>query len=64
MSKIHADRSVCEGIGMCETQADEYFMVDDDGFVEVLREDVDEADRALDAAAVASCPVAALKLGG
>ena len=64
MSKIHADRSVCEGIGMCETQADEYFMVGDDGFVEVLREDVDEADRALVAAAVASCPVAALRLEG
>lgn len=64
MSKIRADRSVCEGIGMCETQADEYFMVGDDGFVEVLREDVPQADRALVAAAVASCPVAALRLEG
>ena len=23
--KIHADHSVCEGIGMCEATADDYF---------------------------------------
>ncbi len=40
MSAIEADRSLCEGIGMCEAQADTYFQIGDDGLVEVLVEEV------------------------
>lgn len=62
MSRIGADTGLCEGIGMCETQADDYFRVGDDGVVEVLAEQVPEADRGYVRAAVDSCPVAALRL--
>lgn len=64
MSRIEADHSLCEGIGMCETQADDRFRVGDDGFVEVLDPDVPEADRGYVRAAVESCPVSALRLLG
>ena len=33
MSHIQVDRPTCEGIGMCETQANEYFQIGDDGIV-------------------------------
>ncbi|TWG07708.1 ferredoxin [Saccharopolyspora dendranthemae] len=62
MSRIEADRTVCEGIGMCEAQAHEYFEVGDEGSVDVLAEHVPEGDRAFVRAAVESCPVSALRL--
>ena len=62
MSHVHVDRPVCEGIGMCETQADEYFQIGDDGIVDVLTADVPESDRAHVRAAVESCPVSALRI--
>lgn len=62
MSHIEADRHVCEGIGMCETQADSYFQIGDDGLVDVLQADVPESDRAYVQAAVDSCPVSALRI--
>ncbi|WP_300679825.1 ferredoxin [Nocardioides sp.] len=62
MSRIAADLGTCEGIGMCEAQAHQYFRVSDDDLVEVLAEEVPEADRVLVHRAVESCPVFALKL--
>jgi ferredoxin len=62
MSRIQADLGLCEGIGMCEAQAHEYFRVDDDDRVEVLASEVTEADRHLVHRAVESCPVFALRL--
>ncbi|MER7555816.1 ferredoxin [Nocardioides sp. NPDC126508] len=64
MSAIEADKTVCEGIGMCEAQADDYFQVGDDGLVDVLNADVPESDRGYVRAAVDSCPVSALRLQG
>ena len=64
MSVIEADKSICEGIGMCEAQADDYFQVGDDGLVEILTGDVPDPDRGYVKAAVDSCPVAALRLQG
>lgn len=62
MSVIHVDRPACEGIGMCEAQADDYFRVGDDGLVEVVQPEVAAADHAHVAAAVDSCPMSALRL--
>ncbi|MGV9824919.1 MULTISPECIES: ferredoxin [unclassified Gordonia (in: high G+C Gram-positive bacteria)] len=62
MSRIHADRTVCEGIGMCEAQADDYFEIGEDGLVHVRADEVAEADSAHVRAAVDSCPVSALRL--
>ncbi|MFW0794662.1 ferredoxin [Gordonia sp. CPCC 205515] len=62
MSRIQADKHVCEGIGMCEAQADAYFQIGDDGLVDVVQDDVGESDRAHVQAAVDSCPVSALRM--
>ncbi|TNM38711.1 ferredoxin [Nocardioides albidus] len=63
--RIVADRSKCEGLGMCESMADDYFEVDDDEeLVNVLDADPPESDRAHVYAAVQACPVLALTLEG
>jgi len=62
--KIVVDYDTCEGLGMCESMAHEYFEVDDDDQMHVLNEEPPEEDRKLVTAAVNSCPVLALKLVG
>lgn len=60
--RIHVDRDRCEGLGMCEAMASDYFELDDDDVMRVLDETPDEADRAHVHAAVQACPVLALTL--
>lgn len=60
--RIESDRSKCEGIGMCEATADDYFQVGDDGFVEILDEHIPADRRGYVQAAIDACPVSALKL--
>jgi ferredoxin len=64
--KIHADLGKCEGLGMCEAMANDYFEVDEDPVngdqVVVLDDSPPEADRAHVYAAVQACPVLALSL--
>ncbi|MGW7533938.1 ferredoxin [Amycolatopsis sp. NPDC054798] len=62
MLKIVADQGKCEGLGMCEAMADQFFEVGEDGVVQVLDETPPEADRQFVDAAVRACPVAALRL--
>lgn len=62
MSRIVSDHGLCEGIGMCETTADTYFQVGDDGFVHVLQDSPAAGDEKLVKSAVEACPVWALKL--
>lgn len=63
--KIVADRDRCEGLGMCEAMANDYFEVDDDeDLVNVLDANPPESDRAHVFAAVQACPVLALTLEG
>ncbi|GAA1028844.1 MULTISPECIES: ferredoxin [Amycolatopsis] len=62
--KIVADHGKCEGLGMCEAMADQFFEVGDDGVVQVLDETPPEEDRQFVDAAVQACPVAALRLQG
>jgi ferredoxin len=64
VNRIEADKTLCEGIGMCEAQADDYFQVGDDGLVDVLTHEVPESDRGYVRAAIDSCPVSALRLEG
>ncbi|WP_433655291.1 ferredoxin [Nocardia sp. CA-128927] len=61
--KIVADRTRCEGHGMCEALAPNLFRVGDDGIVEPFADAIDESDRDLIQLAVDSCPVEALRLG-
>lgn len=60
--RIEVDRDVCEGHGMCEAMAHEYFELDDDDILTVLRESPPAEDRDQVHAAVESCPVQALAL--
>ncbi len=60
--QIVVDREKCEGLGMCEAMAHEFFEVGEDGFVEVLDDRPAESHRQDIAAAVDSCPVLALSL--
>ena len=60
--RIQVDRDLCEGLGMCEAMAHEYFEVDDDDLMTVLDETPPEDDRSKVHAAVEACPVLALSL--
>ncbi|MGZ4447993.1 MAG: ferredoxin [Nocardioides sp.] len=60
--RIHVDRDRCEGLGMCEAMAHQFFELDDDEVMHVLDEHPAEEHRSQVAAAVASCPVLALSL--
>jgi ferredoxin len=62
--RIVVDRGLCEGLGMCEAMAHEFFEVDDDDQMTLLEESPDEAHRSTVHAAVESCPVQALSLLG
>lgn len=63
--KIVADYDKCEGLGMCESMANDFFEVDDDtDQVVVLDDSPEESDRAHVYAAVQACPVLALTLEG
>ena len=60
--KILVDRDLCDGHGMCEAMAHEYFELDDDDQLTVLDENPPESDRDKVNAAVQSCPALALTL--
>jgi ferredoxin len=60
--RIVVDRNKCEGLGMCEAMAAEFFEVQDDGTMVVLDESPAERHRSGLTAAVDACPVLALSL--
>jgi pyruvate, orthophosphate dikinase len=60
--KIVLDRDKCTALGICESLAPEYFEVDEEGELAVLRDDVAAEGRALLDEVVAGCPTAALRL--
>jgi ferredoxin len=62
--RIEVDREVCEGLGMCESMAHDFFEVDDDDVMHLLDDSPPEERRSEVSAAVASCPVQALRLEG
>jgi ferredoxin len=67
-ARIVVDRDRCEGLGMCEAMASDYFELtessDGDDEMVVLREEVADADRGHVHAATQACPVLALTLTG
>ncbi len=62
--KIHVDRDKCEGLGMCEAMAHEYFEVDDDDTMTRARRVAGGDGPPKVHAAVEACPVLALSLVG
>lgn len=62
--RIQVDRDTCEGLGMCEAMASDYFELDDDEVMHVLDDQPPESDRDHVHSAVQACPVMALRLDG
>lgn len=62
LMRIEVDRPRCEGLGMCEAMAPDFFAVGDDGTVDVVSTNPAEKHRRDVWAAVDSCPVLALAL--
>jgi ferredoxin len=64
MSRVQVDRERCVSSGVCESLAPEVFELDDDGVLQVLREEPggDQLDEVRDA--VQQCPARALALEG
>ena len=60
--RVQADRDVCIGAGVCVMNSEAVFDQDDDGIVEILREDVSGEDAEHAAEAVKLCPASALRL--
>ncbi|GAA3582387.1 hypothetical protein GCM10022222_78940 [Amycolatopsis ultiminotia] len=60
--RIEADLTRCEGLGMCETMAPDFFEVSDEGTVVIHDPSPGEEHRQELTAAVDACPVLALKL--
>lgn len=61
--KIIVDRSLCAALGMCEEIAPDYFVVNDDGDMELLIEDVADDDIEKIEEAIIRCPRQALSFG-
>jgi ferredoxin len=62
--KIVLDRSLCDANAVCVQQAPDFFALDDDEELRILKEEVGGDDRARVERAVESCPKAALRLIG
>lgn len=60
MAVVRADQEACQGYANCVVGAEDYFDIDDDGVVLLLRTDVPEGDRGRVEEAARSCPVSAL----
>lgn len=62
MLKVQVDYQRCTGLGMCESLAPLFFEVDDDGDLQLLREDVTEEEAVAVREAIAACPTEALRM--
>ena len=60
--KVLVDFSKCTGLGICESLAPEFFEVNDDGDLVLLREDITDAELQEVEEAVAGCPTEALRI--
>ncbi|MCX6398476.1 MAG: ferredoxin [Propionibacteriales bacterium] len=56
------DFDKCTGLGICESLAPDFFEVNDDGELIVLKEDISDADLQEVEEAVGGCPTEALKI--
>jgi len=60
--KVLVDFGKCTGLGICESLAPEFFEVNDDGDLVLLREDITDAELQAVEEAVAGCPTEALRI--
>lgn len=62
MIEVHADLAACQGYANCVVGAEDYFDIDDDGKVVLLKVTVPDGDLKRVTEAARSCPVSALKI--
>lgn len=62
MKCVTVDFDKCTGLGICESLAPDFFEVNDDGELIVLKEDISDGDLQEVEEAVAGCPTEALKI--
>lgn len=62
MPTVKSDLSLCQGYANCVMAADDYFDIDDDGLVVLLKTDVPDSERARVEEAARTCPVSALRV--
>lgn len=60
--KVIVDRDLCQGHGVCESEAPAVFAVDKKGVLQVLDESPPEDQRAAVQKAVTFCPTHALRI--
>jgi len=60
--RIVVDRDLCQGHGVCESEAPEIFSVSKQGVLTILDTSPPEGARALVDRAVSFCPTAALRI--
>lgn len=60
--KVQVDFAKCTGLGICESLAPDFFEVDDNGDLVLIKEDVSDEERAAVEEAVAGCPTEALRI--
>jgi ferredoxin len=59
---VTIDSAKCQGHGRCALITEKYFDMDDDGYGQVVLDEVDPADSADIAEAIRSCPEGAIEL--
>jgi ferredoxin len=60
--KVEVDFSKCTGLGICESLAPDFFEVNDDGDLVLLKEGITDAELQAVEEAVAGCPTEALRI--
>ncbi len=62
MKCVTVDFDKCTGLGICESLAPDFFEVNDDGGLLVLKEDIDDSELQEVEEAVNGCPTEALRI--
>ena len=60
--KVVVDFEKCTGLGICESLAPEFFEVNEEGNLLLLKEDIGDDELQAVAEAVAGCPTEALRI--
>jgi ferredoxin len=60
--RVTVDFNKCTGLGICESVAPEFFEVNEEGVLELLKEDISDDGLQSVEEAVAGCPTEALRI--
>lgn len=60
--KVVVDFAKCTGLGICESMAPEFFEVNGDGELDLIKEDITDEELESVEEAVSGCPTEALRI--